>query len=58
MLKLLRVEEDDGGFRWNRNSDDVALREEKAMLRDFRMIRSDRRISTTAVSFVFLWSDD
>jgi hypothetical protein len=58
VLKLLRVEEDDGGFRWNRNSDDVVLREEKAMLRDFRTIRSDRRISTTAVSFVFLRSDD
>ena len=53
MLKFLRVE-DDGRFAWNKKLDDVVLREEKAMLRDLRAVRSNRCISTAAVSFVFL----
>jgi len=50
VFKLLQVEKDDGRIAWNKKSDDVLLRAEKAMLRDLREIRSDRRISTAAVS--------
>ena len=55
VLKLL---EDGDRFARNRNSDDVVLRAEKVILRDLQAIRRDRRISTPAVSCVFLRSDE